>query len=64
MYIKLIIKKKNGINYVVVFVTFKGVTVLCNLDMAACTIRCKTSSSQVTSYKNIQIFSKINSKEH
>lgn len=30
---------------------FKGVTVLCSLDTAACTILCNISSSHVTCYK-------------
>jgi len=41
--------------YYFIFVIFKGVTVLCSLDMAACTIRCKTSSSHVTSYKETHL---------
>lgn len=48
--------------YYFIFVIFKGVTVLCSLDMAACTIRCKTSSSQVTSYIKKHILDKINFK--
>lgn len=40
---------KKNTNQIVFFGILKGVTVSCNLDTAACTILCKTSSSHVTS---------------
>lgn len=46
---------------------FKGVTVLCSLDTAACTILCNISSSHVTCYKKkfaLVTKSILNNKKH